>query len=81
MGNFLVKFLYTFSTADLRGIYEQLLTCVFDCVSNQNNVQPVILTFCFDLVAPFYFLNEISFSQPLYQSSVSHVTTSTTYYH
>ena len=72
MGNFLGKFSYTFS------ITIQYAT-VFPI---KNKFWPVILTFYFDLVPPiFTFYNEIAFSQPLYQFSVSHVTTSTTYYH
>ena len=37
----------------------------------KNKFQTVILTFYFDLVPPFYFLNEIAFSQLLYQSSAN----------
>ena len=72
MANFLEKFSYTFS------ITVQYAT-VFPI---KNKFWTVILTFYFDLVPPiFTFYNEIAFSQPLYQFSVSHVTTSSTYYH
>ena len=45
----------------------------------KNKLQPVILAFYFDLAPPFYFLKWNHFFQPLYQSSVSHIATLTTY--
>ena len=47
----------------------------------KSKFQLVILASYFDLVPPFYFLKWNRFFQPLCQSSVSHVATSTTYYH
>ena len=55
MDNFLGKFSYTFSTTYLWSNYEQLLNWICYCVS-KNKFQPVILSFYFDLVLPFYFL-------------------------
>ena len=51
MGNFLGKFSYTFSTAILWNLYEQLLTWICYCLLSM-----VVLAFYFDLVQPFYFL-------------------------
>ena len=71
MGKFLGKFSYTFS------ITIQYATVV----PIKNKFWPVILTFYFDLVPPFYFLIWNRFFQPFQQFSVSRVTTSSTYYH
>ena len=81
MGNFLVKFSYTFSAIILWSIVSSCLLEYATVFPIKNKFYLVMLAFHFDLVPPFYFLNIIAFSQPLYQSSVSHVTTSTSYYH
>ena len=60
MDNFLEKFSYTFSTTYLWSNYEQLLNWICYCVS-KNKFQPVILSFYFDLVLPFYFLKRNRF--------------------
>ena len=69
MGKFLNKFSYNFS------IKIQYATPV------KNKFWPVILTFYFDLVPPFYFLTWNYFFSTFTPVSCEHVTTSSTYYH
>ena len=71
MGNFLGKFSYTFS------ITIQYAT-VFPI---KNKIWQVILTFYFDLIPPFYFLKWNRLFSTFTPVLVSHVTTSSTYYH
>ena len=56
IGNFLVKFSYTFSVLILRSTNEQRLLEHATVFPIKNKLQPVILTFYFDLLRPFYFL-------------------------
>ena len=71
MGNFLGKFPYTFSIAI------QYATVFLI----KNKFWPVILTFYFDLIPPFYFLKWNRLFSIFTPVLVSHVTTSSTYYH
>ena len=71
MSNFLGKFSYTFS------IIIKYAT-VFPI---KNKFWPAILTFYFDLVPPFYFLKWNRFFSTFTPVFVTHVTTSSTYYH
>ena len=71
MDNFLGKFSYTFS------ITIQYAT-VFPI---KNKIWQVILTFYFDLIPPFYFLKWNRLFSTFTPVLVSHVTTSSTYYH
>ena len=70
MGNFLGKFPYTFSIAI------QYATVFLI----KNKFWPVILTFYFDLIPPFYFLKWNRFFSTFTPVLCEHVTTSSTYY-
>ena len=79
--NVLGKSSYTFSRTILWSTCNSCLL-EYDAVSPiKNKFAPVILTFHFDLLRTFYFLKWNRFFSTLYQSSVSQVTVSTTYYH